>query len=475
MLSGCLQPLARILLIHYHNLTDHAVGILVVAPGKTEDGFQIMGFYYLKKIFGNGNGSGNDQLLPAEQFRTLILHECARCDRNAHAFSLIHIDLRPDGRNNGLDRDRTVRQLSKFLEQRMRSTDVFGWLDENSVGVFLPETGKEGARSLARDACKGYSYQIYSYPSTTDINNDLNMGGPRYKRRGKGDRDRGASRGTGMEKQVALNLEKVKGTFERTGGVQEDSAASHSSGVANSIFELIMPPGAPTWKRAYDIFGSTVLLIAFSPVFTAVAVYIKIVSPGPVFFRQKRVGYLGRPFEIWKFRTMKHNADCGVHKSHLKDLINGDKVLTKLDQESDGRWIPLAGLLRKTCLDELPQLFNVLKGEMSLVGPRPVPDYEAEEYTLWQHQRFHSVPGMTGLWQVSGKNRLTFSQMMRLDARYSRKFNIIMDLLIFVKTVPAILGQVSDSVRGKYSSYPFKKNVSVWKRSLNEFVRHTFL
>ena len=434
-----------------------------------------MAFDFVKRIFGNGNGSGGDLLLPADQFRTLILHECARCDRNDHVFSLIHIDLRTNGRNNGLDRGQAVRRLSSSLDKRMRTTDVVGWLDEKSIGVFLPTTGTDGAQSLGRDACQGYSYQIYTYPNLNDVNRDINLGGIRNKRRDEGDRESAAPPEARGESQVPFHLEAVDEGSAPISIIQEDPGTSINSSRANSVVELVMPPGAPAWKRVYDIFGSTVLLIALSPLFGVVALYIKIVSPGPVFFSQKRVGYLGRPFSIWKFRTMTANADCDVHKSHLKELINGDKVLTKLDQETDCRWIPLAGLLRKTCLDELPQLFNVLKGEMSLVGPRPVLSYEVEEYSLWQRQRFHALPGMTGLWQVSGKNHLTHRQMMRLDARYSRKCNLLMDLVIFIKTIPAILGQVLDSRRGKISSYPFKQRASVWSRSLSNFVRHTFL
>jgi lipopolysaccharide/colanic/teichoic acid biosynthesis glycosyltransferase len=427
----------------------------------------------LKRIFGNGSGSVSDPLLPADQFRTLILHECARCDRNAHAFSLIRIDLR-DGSKGMEQSNQRLRALSRSVVERMRTTDEIGWLDGHSVGVFLPETGLDGAKSLARDACQDFSYQIYTYPSHIDISNDLNNGGPRHKR--QDERDRKPVTVSDMEEEERLPLERSsEESTESTSIAREDTSSSGNPGSVNSVIELLMPPGAPAWKRVYDIFGSTFLLIVLSPVFAAVALYIKIVSRGPVFFRQKRVGYLGRPFTILKFRTMRADADNDIHRSHLKELIKGDKVLTKLDQETDCRWLPLAGLMRKTCLDELPQLFNVLKGEMSLVGPRPVLYYEAEEFSLWQHQRFHAVPGMTGLWQVSGKNRLTFSQMMRLDARYSRKYNFFMDHLIFIRTIPAIIGQVSDSLRGKFSAHPHKKSVSVWKRSLSNFVRQVFL
>ena len=452
-----------------------AIGRLPETHGMTGDRLQVMAYYFLKRIFGNGNGPGSEHFLPADQFRTLILHECARCDRNAHAFSLIHIDLRNG--SNGLEpKGQGLQELSRSLIGRMRTTDEMGWLDGHSVGVFLPETGTDGAQSLARDACKDFSYQIYTYPCLTDVHDDLNIGGS-----GRKGRDERALKPvpvpkTEGEEKLPLDLEgSAAAGFKISNAHTRGSDSTMNLDSDNSIVELVMPPGAPTWKRVYDIFGSTVLLIAFSPLFAAVALYIKIVSPGPVFFRQKRVGYLGHPFSIWKFRTMAANADCDVHKSHLKELINGDKVLTKLDQETDSRWIPLAGLLRKTCLDELPQLFNVLRGEMSLVGPRPVLSYEVEEYSLWQRQRFHALPGMTGLWQVSGKNRLTHRQMMRLDARYSRKCNLLMDLNIFIKTIPAILGQVFDSRRKNTSSYPFKERASVWSRSLSNFVRQTFL
>ena len=113
-----------------------------------------MAFNFIKRIFGNGNASDGDFILPADQFRTLVLHECARCDRSAHAFSLIHIDLRSNGSDRDQNRGQAVRRLSRSLVQRMRTTDEFGWLDEHSVGIFLPETGTDGARSLAQDACQ---------------------------------------------------------------------------------------------------------------------------------------------------------------------------------------------------------------------------------------------------------------------------------------------------------------------------------
>jgi lipopolysaccharide/colanic/teichoic acid biosynthesis glycosyltransferase len=179
-----------------------------------------------------------------------------------------------------------------------------------------------------------------------------------------------------------------------------------------------------------------------------------------------------------KFRTMRIDSDnVSVHRDYLKELIGTDgKAMTKLDTGNDDRLIPLAGLLRRSCIDELPQLFNVLAGDMSLVGPRPCLDYEAREFALWQRRRFHTMPGMTGLWQVSGKNRLTFKEMMRLDIRYANRKNAAMDLVISLKTLPAILGQVRDAAASRFAGEPSGTNVSVARKwSLHDLIRQIFL
>jgi lipopolysaccharide/colanic/teichoic acid biosynthesis glycosyltransferase len=187
-----------------------------------------------------------------------------------------------------------------------------------------------------------------------------------------------------------------------------------------------------------------VAMILLSPLALLVTLLIKIVSPGPVFFRQERVGYLGRRFTLWKFRTMQVNADTTVHQKYLSKLMTSGKEMTKLDNGQDHRIIPFGHLLRATGIDELPQLLNVLLGEMSLIGPRPCLAYEVREYLPWQMRRFDAVPGLTGLWQVSGKNRTTFREMMALDIRYAKKPAFPLDVMIFLKTLPAIARQVAD-------------------------------
>jgi lipopolysaccharide/colanic/teichoic acid biosynthesis glycosyltransferase len=201
----------------------------------------------------------------------------------------------------------------------------------------------------------------------------------------------------------------------------------------------------PLWKRMLDL----ALIIAVSPGLLVVGVGAALVvicgSRGPVFFRQRRVGYKGREFYCYKFRTMQVDAEVGTHRDHFRNLMDTDVPMTKLDARKDPRLVPLGSLLRVTGLDELPQIINVLRGDMSLVGPRPCIPYEYEAYQPWQRRRFDAVPGLTGLWQVSGKNRTTFNEMIRLDIAYSERMSLWLDLQIILRTLPALWQQCLDS------------------------------
>ena len=186
------------------------------------------------------------------------------------------------------------------------------------------------------------------------------------------------------------------------------------------------------------------------PLFVLLAAYIRVVSPGPILFRQDRVGHGGRLFTFLKFRTMHVDNDESSHREHLKKLIHSETAMVKLDAADDPRIIPGGKILRRACVDELPQLFNVLKGEMSLVGPRPCLPYEAQEYQRWHAHRFDVLPGMTGLWQVSGKNNLSFQKMIRLDIAYSTSMSLGNDLRILLLTGPAILRYVLEAVGRRF-------------------------
>ncbi len=202
--------------------------------------------------------------------------------------------------------------------------------------------------------------------------------------------------------------------------------------------------GLPFWKRVLDL--TLILLVAPGLLLLGgmVALLIKLGSPGPILFRQPRVGYKGREFVCFKFRTMRVDADSDSHRRHTQELIRSQTPMVKLDARKDPRLVPFGSVLRVSGLDELPQILNVLRGEMSLVGPRPCIPYECEAYEPWHWRRFDAVPGLTGLWQVSGKNRTTFDQMVRLDIAYSERLNLWWDVKIIFRTLPALWGQYCD-------------------------------
>ncbi len=200
----------------------------------------------------------------------------------------------------------------------------------------------------------------------------------------------------------------------------------------------------PLWKRLIDIGAILLLAPGVLLVSAGVALIIWCGSRGPLFFKQRRVGHKGRQFTCYKFRTMRADAETDSHRRHTRDLIKSQAPMTKLDAASDPRLIPFGALIRSTGLDELPQLLNVLRGEMSLVGPRPCIPYECEHYEPYHWRRFDAVPGLTGLWQVNGKNRTTFEQMVQFDIEYSERLSLALDLQILLKTLPALWQQCCD-------------------------------
>jgi lipopolysaccharide/colanic/teichoic acid biosynthesis glycosyltransferase len=207
--------------------------------------------------------------------------------------------------------------------------------------------------------------------------------------------------------------------------------------------------GLPTAKRLVDITGSILALLLFSPILIATGIAVKLTSKGPVFFRQKRVGQYGRGFTFLKFRSMHCQSGDAVHQDYMKHFIAGDVVVKEPAGEGrtvykltkDPRLTSIGAFLRRSSLDELPQLFNVLRGDMSLVGPRPPIPYEVNCYSAWHRRRLWSVkPGITGLWQVMGRSRVSFDEMVRLDLRYAKSWSLWLDTKILLKTPMAVLG-----------------------------------
>jgi lipopolysaccharide/colanic/teichoic acid biosynthesis glycosyltransferase len=171
----------------------------------------------------------------------------------------------------------------------------------------------------------------------------------------------------------------------------------------------------------------------------------RVASPGPIFYRQKRVGLGGRHFFIWKFRTMKLSAETKTHEHYFEELMRADCPMTKLDAQGDPRVAPFGRILRASGLDELPQIFNVLCGEMSLVGPRPCLPNEFANYEPWQRERVNGLPGLTGYWQVNGKNKTTFNEMIAMDLFYLKNMSALLDMQIIFKTCFVIAGQMLES------------------------------
>jgi lipopolysaccharide/colanic/teichoic acid biosynthesis glycosyltransferase len=201
---------------------------------------------------------------------------------------------------------------------------------------------------------------------------------------------------------------------------------------------------APALKRPFDLLVACVCLVLLSPLLAIVAVMVSATSPGSPIFRQTRVGRGHRPFVLYKFRTMYAGSSDDVHRQYVAKLLTeeqpplgGRRGLFKL--EDDRRVTPVGRLLRRTSVDELPQLINVIRGEMSLVGPRPLLPFEAELIGPAYSERFLVQPGLTGLWQVSGRNRLTMRQGLDLDVEYVRQRSFASDLAILFKTVPVVL------------------------------------
>lgn len=200
-------------------------------------------------------------------------------------------------------------------------------------------------------------------------------------------------------------------------------------------------------RRALDIVVAALVLALSAPILLAIVMLIRLDSRGPAIFRQRRIGLNSRPFTVNKFRTMYSGADPAPHREYIAQLVNGGGGRHSDGRQSlfklavDDRITRVGGLLRKTSVDELPQLWNVLRGDMSLVGPRPVVPYELKHYPAQYFKRFAVKPGLTGLWQVSGRNEKSYTQMVALDIEYVERRSLRLDLSILLKTASVVLGR----------------------------------
>jgi lipopolysaccharide/colanic/teichoic acid biosynthesis glycosyltransferase len=327
----------------------------------------------------------------AERFRYEIAREKMRTDRNGSPLAILMIEL-PAGRATAGD----FAHLQRVLEERLRITDTVGVVSARCVGVLLPDTSKCGAWKVASDVCSAYpvghdrpNCEVYVYPEEGDARSD------------------------GVE---------VRGAQQ---------AASAAQREMNSLFVH----RTPFSKRMLDVFGSSIGLVLTSPLFVLIGVAIKLTSRGPTVYTQEREGLGGRRFLIYKFRTMRLDAD--QQQATLRSYSEQDGPAFKMSRDPRTTW--LGRWLRRTSLDELPQLWNVMRGEMSLVGPRPLPTAESLQCLPWQRQRLCVLPGMTCIWQIRGRNTVPFEQWMRMDLQYVRRRSLTYDLRLILTTAPALL------------------------------------
>jgi lipopolysaccharide/colanic/teichoic acid biosynthesis glycosyltransferase len=343
-------------------------------------------------------------VLSQEFFRSALIRERKRADRFEGVFAVLTIE--------GVGGAATVPMLQTAADAiagSTRDTDVVGWLDEGvTLAILLPDMvgpSKEAAAAIHNRITRQLGSHVgLKLMSQLELRLHVHAG-----------------LGTGHSTQ----------TIAADPLVAQIQSAKRRATVSDAM------------KRALDAAVSFSLLVLFSPVFLFLAALVKLTSPGPVLFKQSRIGEMAKPFMMLKFRSMQAAAPSALHQQFVTDFIksggqNGDSKFFKIRR--DPRITPIGHLLRKTSLDELPQLWNVLRGDMSLVGPRPPLQYELEQYRSWHWRRvLEAKPGMTGLWQVEGRSRTTFDEMVRLDLRYARKRSFITDLRILLATPKAVV------------------------------------
>jgi lipopolysaccharide/colanic/teichoic acid biosynthesis glycosyltransferase/GGDEF domain-containing protein len=361
-------------------------------------------------------------------FLLRLKEERERTKRNGSAFSLLIVDV--DGISTALnDKSRgSARTHQKKLVERLvrqsRKTDTKGWFDLKRVSILMPDTKNSGAIEFKQ---KIYRQIRQDWPSAEKVN---------------------------LEKFIRVSTFPESSSDGNGSTLNQDNRGGDRNNIQdNAVYADILSPNLVSFlkrlvKRMLDVAAVVLGIILTFPLMLIIAVSIKLTCPGPVLFRQERIGLLGRRFTFLKFRSMTVDADQSVHETYVTNLINGEhykinrgtEVQPIYKMNDDPRITSFGLILRKTSLDELPQLFNILRGHMSLVGPRPPIPYEVGKYKLWHSGRVFEVkPGLTGLWQVSGRNQMSFDDMVRLDLQYADNSSIWLDIKIIFKTFRAVL------------------------------------
>ncbi|HJR59560.1 MAG TPA: sugar transferase [Vicinamibacterales bacterium] len=347
-------------------------------------------------------GQRRGSLLSEELFRSAVARERRRADRFDEGFALVTVAI---GRQ-------PAAAVASAMRVAARETDVVGWLEPGRIlGVILAEVSPSSVGAVRR------------------FDDRLRLELARRV-------DASAADGVQIDWYVhsAPGAEGTLGLSDADPFLDDLRSAEERRTVLDGL------------KRALDVLGSLTLLVLLAPVLLVLAALVKLTSRGPILFRQVRVGQLAKPFIMLKFRTMQVDNDSGLHRHFVTQFIKSSEQLKQPGADpffkirNDPRVTPIGHLLRRTSLDELPQLWNVLRGDMSLVGPRPPLRYELEAYRPWHWRRvLEAKPGITGLWQVTGRSRTTFDEMVRLDLRYVRTRNLWTDVRILLATPRAVV------------------------------------
>jgi lipopolysaccharide/colanic/teichoic acid biosynthesis glycosyltransferase len=356
---------------------------------------------------------GDNGLLTEQSFHQAIVRERRRSERSGKPFLLMLLER--DKSSSSEEHSKLISEILSPLSLSTRETDVVGWYKKDlSLGVIFTEIKIEDQASIG---------EVMLARMTEVLRNKLTVE---------------------QFGQITITFH----LFPEDWDHQDENRSSNPRLYPDLLKGQHSRTVPRVFKRAIDVLGSILALLIFSPVFLVIALAIKLNSRGPVLFRQQRVGQYGALFTFLKFRSMYTNSDPRSHMEYVRRMIageakkqpsngNGEGVYKLTD---DDRITRVGAFLRRSSLDELPQLFNVLKGEMSLVGPRPPLPYEVAVYDLWHRRRLlEAKPGITGLWQVSGRNRIDFDEMVRLDLTYAKTWSPWLDVKILLRTPRAVL------------------------------------
>jgi lipopolysaccharide/colanic/teichoic acid biosynthesis glycosyltransferase len=349
-------------------------------------------------------------LLNEDAFMSMLYLERRRAERGQKRFVLMLVDVRHYLENS--QKNGALASLASALTNAIRETDIIGWYEHNNlIGVIGTELGEA-------------SPKIVQERLLANVRSSFQQS-------------------LGKEKASKISV-----SFHFFPEEYGESNKDHSTNIVlypDLSCKDDTKKFALGLKRAMDIVGSLLALLVLSPVLAAIALAIKFSSKGPIFFRQERLGQYGKGFTFLKFRSMYTGCDTRIHQEYVNQFIagqiNGDSESAKpvFKIQKDPRVTPIGSFIRRTSLDELPQFWNVLCGEMSLVGPRPPIAYEFRAYDVWHRRRVLEIkPGITGLWQVEGRSRTRFDDMVRLDLKYARAWSLWLDLKILVRTPAAV-------------------------------------